>query len=79
MIIYKEESIMWDRKKLKEIAKEKFQANYWKCVLVALLFSFIMGGASGGFSGGGNQSAGHLADSKRNVPLGPPALYAHQY
>ena len=47
---------MWDRKKLKEIAKEKFQANYWKCVLVALLFSFIMGGAGagGGRAGGGN-------------------------
>ena len=34
---------MWDRKKLKEIAKEKFQANYWKCVLVALLFTFVAG------------------------------------
>ena len=39
---------MWDRKKLKEIAKEKFQANYWKCVLVALLFAFITGGVYNG-------------------------------
>lgn len=43
---------MWDRKKLKSIAKEKFQANYWKCVLVALIFSFIVGGAS--YSGAGS-------------------------
>ena len=43
---------MWDRKKLKSIAKEKFQANYWKCVLVALIFSFIVGGAS--YSGPGS-------------------------
>ena len=40
---------MWDRKKLKGIAKEKFQANYWRCVLVAIIFSFIMGGA--GYAG----------------------------
>lgn len=46
---------MWDRKKLKEVAKEKFQANYWKCVLVALLFSFIMGGFGyGGYRGNYN-------------------------
>ena len=59
---------MWDRKKLKEIAKEKFQANYWKCVLVALLFSFIMGGASGGFSGGGNSFGDSLKKSGSAFP-----------
>ncbi len=61
---------MWDRKKLKEVAKEKFQANYWKCVLVALLFSFIMGGmgASSGYRGNynfnnfGNHSINNLSD-----------------
>lgn len=41
---------MWDRKKLKEVAKEKFKANYWKCVLVALLFGMVVGGGYSGSS-----------------------------
>ena len=28
---------MWTRKELKERAKAAFKANYWKCVLVALI------------------------------------------
>ena len=42
---------MWTRKELKEKGKLCFKRNYWKCVLVALIISFIAGG-SGGFSGG---------------------------
>ena len=44
--------MMWDRKTLKQRAKEKFKANYWKCVLIGLLLSIIMGGSSGGSSFG---------------------------
>ncbi len=40
---------MWDRKELKARGKAAFKANYWKCVLVALIFAiFIGGGASAG-------------------------------
>ena len=41
---------MWTRKELKEKGKTSFKRNYWKAVLVALIFSFIAGGF-GGFSG----------------------------
>lgn len=62
---------MWDRKKLKGIAKEKFQANYWRCVLVAIIFSFIMGGAGyAGYHGNYNfnnyRIHGTSADEKDN-------------
>lgn len=54
---------MWDRKKLKEIAKEKFQANYWKCVLAALLFSFVV---SGGYSGAGSSFGNNFNNNFNN-------------
>ena len=44
---------MWTRKELKEKGKECFKRNYWKCVLVALIITFIAGG-TGGLSGGGS-------------------------
>ncbi|SNU08864.1 Protein of unknown function [Lachnospiraceae bacterium] len=47
---------MWTRKELKEKGKLCFKRNYWKCVLVALIISFIAGG-SGGFSGGTGSSS----------------------
>lgn len=40
---------MWNRKELKARGKAAFQANYWKCVIVALIFAlFLAGGASAG-------------------------------
>ena len=42
---------MWTRKELKEKGKLCFKRNYWKCVLVALIITFIAGG-SGSYSGG---------------------------
>ena len=41
---------MFNRPMLKDRAKTAFKRNYWPCVLVALILSFVMGG-SGGFSG----------------------------
>ena len=35
---------MWNRKDLKERAKIAFKANYWKCILVAIIMSLILGG-----------------------------------
>ncbi len=34
---------MWNRKELKEKAKIAFKANYWRCVLVALLITLFTG------------------------------------
>ena len=52
---------MWTRKELKEKGKTSFKRNYWKAVLVALLFSLIAGGFSGGTYTGnfGNAFNGH--------------------
>ena len=41
---------MWTRKGLKERGKAAFKANYWRCVLVALILALI-GGGFGGVSG----------------------------
>ena len=37
---------MWDRKELKAKGKAAFQANYWKCVIVALILTAIVGGGA---------------------------------
>ena len=37
---------MWDRKELKARGKAAFKANYWKCVLVALLLVALVGGSA---------------------------------
>ena len=44
---------MWTRKQLKERGSKAFKANYWKCVLVALIFAVVAGGFSAGNSVGG--------------------------
>ena len=41
---------MWTRKQLKERGKASFKANYWKCLLVALLLGIITSSYSGNFS-----------------------------
>lgn len=41
---------MWSRKELKEKAKFSFRRNYWKSVLVSLLFALIAGGGYAGSS-----------------------------
>jgi uncharacterized membrane protein len=52
---------MWTRRELKTKAKETLHLNYWKTVLVALVFTLVCSGA--GFSlaasGGGSRAAGN--------------------
>ncbi len=36
---------MWNRKEVKEKGKQAFLRNYWKCVLVALIYLFVSGGS----------------------------------
>ena len=43
---------MWTRKELKERGKASFKKNYWKCVLVGLIFSLLTGIISTGLRGG---------------------------
>lgn len=47
---------MWKIGEVKEKGKEAFKANYWMCVLVALIVAVISGGIGGGsgFRFGGN-------------------------
>ncbi len=52
-IRYRKEVVnMWTRKSVKEKGKKAFTLNFWKCVLVALILSIVVGSASGGFNGG---------------------------
>ena len=49
---------MWTRSNLKESAKAAFRNNYWICVLVSLVISFLLGtGASVGSSGATQSSS----------------------
>ena len=46
---------MWKISEVKEKGREAFKANYWMCVLVALIVAVISGGIGGGFRySGGN-------------------------
>ena len=38
---------MWNRADLKARGKAAFKANYWKCVLVALILAVLIGGGAG--------------------------------
>ena len=37
---------MWNRAELKARGKEAFRANYWECVVVALIFALLIGGGA---------------------------------
>ena len=41
---------MWNRKAIKQAAKKRMSANYWKMVLVGLILAVLTGGASFNFS-----------------------------
>lgn len=43
---------MWTRKELKEQAKAALKRNYWKAVLVTVLFGALLGGTGGGTAAG---------------------------
>ena len=57
---------MWKRRQLKRNAKSALRANYWRCVLAALILasvtgsvSGLVGGGVGGFAGGGAGMVGY--------------------
>lgn len=53
---------MWSRQEIKERGKSAFRANYWKCVLAALVLTLVAGGAASSSNGGSNQSADQSAE-----------------
>ena len=61
---------MWTRRELKERGKAAFKANYWRCVLVALLLVVI----TGGFAAVGGGSSGALQGIQNAQDLEQPAV-----
>lgn len=59
---------MWNRKELKESAKAAFRANYWKTVLVSVIF-IIAGGGAGmvSFNYSNNTSSGENITAELNA------------
>ncbi len=51
---------MWKRRQLKRSARSALRANYWRCVLAALILACVTGGVSG-VVGGGIGAAGSSA------------------
>ena len=47
---------MWTRQSVKQKGKKAFYSNFWKCILVALILSIIVGAAGGSYGGGGGAS-----------------------
>ena len=54
---------MWDRKELKARGMAAFKANYWKCVLAALLLTLFVAGTSVSVS----RSAGNVLNNNSNI------------
>ena len=44
---------MWNRKDVKEKGKTAFKANFWKCILAAIILAIVFGGVAGSSGGGG--------------------------
>ena len=49
---------MWTRRELKEQAKDALKRNYWKAVLVTVLFGALLGGTGGAAAAGVAVSSG---------------------
>ena len=58
---------MWVRKDLKEKAKAAFKANYWSCVLVALILSILIGGSVSIASGVGRSNSASLPQTNEAI------------
>ena len=53
---------MWTRRELKERGKAAFKANYWRCVLVALILAIIGGGVGAAGSRASSQNIQNQLD-----------------
>ena len=63
---------MWDRKELKAKGKAAFKANYWKCVLAALILAIFVGGTAATGGNNANNAAEEngvsLTETLENAP-----------
>lgn len=64
---------MWNRKDLKARGKAAFLANYWKCVLVALILAALVG-SSGGAARTSSQTSGSDIGNEYLVEMQEEAL-----
>lgn len=65
---------MWTRGELKDRAKVAFKRNYWKCVLVALVLSILVGGADVTFKTDSASSAQNVITGGTGLDLSPDVL-----
>lgn len=66
---------MWSRSELKARAKEILNMNYWKAVLVSLIFAFV-GGSGGGSASASTSSSATSNSEYYNIFEDPEALTA---
>lgn len=55
---------MWDRKEIKAKGKALFKANYWACVIVAIILAVAVGGGSSSSAGSNNNNDEQQMDSQ---------------
>ncbi len=65
---------MWDRKELKARGKAAFQANYWRCVLVALLVVFVIGSGGAACKEGADKGRESYSSGSAQTVQGTDAL-----
>lgn len=58
---------MWSRVELKEKAKKRIHANYWKCVLIALILTALTGSFTGSSSPNVNNVIQNAEDQGQNI------------
>ena len=64
---------MWTRKELKEKGKKAFMLNYWKTVLISLIFTVLIGGAAGSVASvSSSRSADHYIDTSVETSVDQP-------
>ena len=54
---------MWKRSQVKERGKISFKRNYWKCVLISLLLTLIIGGGSSAANSISDSASGKVQDN----------------
>ena len=70
---------MWTRKSVKQRGKKAFTLNYWKCVLVALILSIILGATCNSWGGAfpsitnsfGNSNIEEVSDDPADLDMDP--------
>ncbi|MDD6195170.1 MAG: DUF975 family protein [Lachnospiraceae bacterium] len=58
---------MWNRKAIKQAAKKRMSANYWKMVLVGLILAFLTGGVGFNYSFGQNSYSNVFGEEEESV------------